>query len=89
MEMDFGREQLVYLAQVPSYVDWRLRSGKSYSEFASASLETSTVEDVPLVVQYSFARDRNVYYTDEDGDMDQDDEGICTFSCMGHTICER
>ena len=30
-----------------------------------------------------FARDRNVYYTDEDGDVDQDDEGICTFFVHG------
>jgi hypothetical protein len=31
-----------------------------------------------------FARDRNVYYTDEDGEIiDQDDEGICTFFVHG------
>jgi hypothetical protein len=30
-----------------------------------------------------FARDRNVYYTDEDGDIDQDDEGICIFFVHG------
>jgi hypothetical protein len=30
-----------------------------------------------------FASDRNVYYTDEDGDVDQDDEGICTFIAHG------
>jgi len=30
-----------------------------------------------------FARDRNVYYTDEDGDIDQDDEGISTFIVHG------
>ena len=30
-----------------------------------------------------FACDRNVYYTDEDGDVDQDDQGICTFIAHG------
>ena len=30
-----------------------------------------------------FAWDRNVYYTDEDGDVDQDDQGICTFIVHG------
>lgn len=30
-----------------------------------------------------FGRDRNVYYTDEGGDFDQDDEGICTFIAHG------
>ena len=30
-----------------------------------------------------FARDRKVYYTDEDGDIDQDDEGVCTIFVHG------
>jgi hypothetical protein len=30
-----------------------------------------------------FGQDRNVYYTDEDGDWDQDDKGVCTYFVHG------